>query len=367
MIKKKFLLVEYTAHFRNALDNFKMFKKFYNCYFLTTKENKNKIKLNNNKIIFKLPRFLILFYVILNGYKYKYIYFSTPHELPDYPVGIKRKISFLYTFLLHSIIFLIYKKKVILQLRSLHRYFPNIKSIPKNVIFYNKLRNLYLQNCQNIVCESEYLKKKLIRKLGKINCFDKKIIVLYYAYSKQNTKIKIKFSKKKLNIGILGTVDNNRKDYNILIKILENKFFLDKKISLTFLGAANNYLGKKKIKEFSKFSKKIISKNYFTEKDFLKIGKKCDFLISLNNKTNFYGEFRMSGCFGDSILLKKYLYCPSFEDPYREFSDFTFYFENPNHVINNIKLCTTKNQTIFFNKFKYEQSIETIENNFEIK
>ena len=75
----------------------------------------------------------------------------------------------------------------------------------------------------------------------------------------------------------------------------------------------------------------------------------------------------MSGCFGDSILLKKYLYCPSFEDPYREFSDFTFYFENPNHVINNIKLLTSKNQTIFFNKFKYEQSIKTIENNFEIK
>jgi hypothetical protein len=35
----------------------------------------------------------------------------------------------------------------------------------------------------------------------------------------------------------------------------------------------------------------------------------------------------MSGCFGDAILLKKYLYCPSFEDPYREFSDFTFYLK----------------------------------------
>jgi hypothetical protein len=39
--------------------------------------------------------------------------------------------------------------------------------------------------------------------------------------------------------------------------MLKNKFFLDKKISLTFLGSANNDLGKKIINEFSKFSKKI--------------------------------------------------------------------------------------------------------------
>lgn len=366
MNKKKFLLVEYTAHFRNAIDNFEIFQKFYDCYFLTSKENRNKIKLQEKKITFRLPQFLILFYVILNGYKYRYIYFSTPHEYPDYPISIIQKISFLYTFILYSIIFLIYKKKVILQLRSLHRYFVDIYSTQKKLIFYIKLRNLYLQNCQNIVCESEYLKKKLIRKLGKIKCIDKKITVIYYAYSKRNTKIKIRFNKKKLNIGILGTVDIHRKDYNILFEMLKKNFFLNKKISLTFLGATNNDLGKKKINGFSKFSKDIISKNYFTEKEFLKFGKKCDFLISLNNKTNFYGEFRMSGCFGDAILLKKYLYCPSFEDPYREFSDFTFYFENINSMVNNIKFCTNRNKTIAFDRIKYEQLIKTIKTNFEI-
>ena len=189
MNKKKFLLVEYTTHFRNAFDNFKIFQNFYDCYFLTSKEKENYIKLKNKKIIFKLPQFLILFYVILNGYKYRYIYFSTPHEFPDYPKNIKEKFFFYYTFILYLIIFLIYKKKVILQLRSLHRYFPEIKLIQKKQIFYNIFRNLYLQYCRNIVCESEYLKNKLIKKIGKKKCNNKKIIVLYYAYSKRNSKI----------------------------------------------------------------------------------------------------------------------------------------------------------------------------------
>jgi len=367
MNKKKFLLVEYTTHFRNALDNFKIFQKFFDCYFLTSREKQYYVKLKNKKIVFKFPQFLILFYVILNGYKYRYIYFSTPHELPDYPKGIKEKIFFFYTFILYSIIFLIYKKKVILQLRSLHRYFPKIRLIKKKQRFYNIFRNLYLHFCNNIVCESKYLKNKLIKKIGKKKCVDKNIIVLYYAYTKKISKIKFRINKKKLNIGILGTIDSKRKDYTMLIKILKNKYFFNKEIFLTFLGAANTSLAKKKIDEFSKFSKKIISKHYYTDHEFLKFGKKCDFLISLNNKKNFYGEFRMSGCFGDAILLKKYLFCPSFEDPYREFSNFSFYFKNLGHLISNIKFCTNKKQTIIFEKLKYEDLNKTIKDNFDIK
>ena len=249
-----------------------------------------------------------------------------------------------------------------MQLRGLHRYFPEISSRLNKPTLYSRLRKFYLDQCKIIVCESEFLKKELKQKLSGI----KNIIVIYYAYSKKNVKVKFKFDKKKLNIGILGKVDNNRKDYNMLTRILKNKFFFDTKISLTFLGSANNNLAKKKIKEFSKLSNKIISKNYFIEKDFVKFGKKCDFLISLNNKTNLYGETRMSGCFGDAILLKKYLYCPTFEDPYREFSDFTFYFKNVINLVSDVKLRSKKNKTIFFDRSKYERLIKTIKKNFQI-
>jgi hypothetical protein len=364
MNKQKLLLIEYTAHFRNALDNFRIFEKFYDCYFLTTKKNKNKINLINKKITFRFPQFLILFYVIFNGFKFKYIYFSTPHEYPDYPNTLIQKIYFIYTFILYLIIFLIYKKKIIFQLRSLHRYFPNISSVHKKRIFYSRLRNFYLQKCENIICESEYLKKKFINMFGKKNCLNKKILVIYYAYSRRKVKIKMKFNKKKINIGILGTVDKNRKDYSILTKVLEHKFFLYKKISLTFLGSLNTKFSKDKIKEFSKFSKNIITKKYFTEKEFQKFGKKCTFLISLNNKTNFYGKYRMSGCFGDAIILKKYLYCPSFEDPIREFSNFTFYYKNFKSMIKNIILYTKKSKTVAFDSHKYERTLKNIKNNF---
>ena len=82
-----------------------------------------------------------------------------------------------------------------------------------------------MQNCHNIICESEFLKKKLISMLGKNNCLDKKILVIYYAYSKKKNKIKVNFNKEMINIGILGAVDQNRKDYSILFKLLEIDFF----------------------------------------------------------------------------------------------------------------------------------------------
>ena len=106
MIKKKFLLIEYTAHFRNALDNFKIFEKFYDCYFLTSKKNENKINLKNNKITFKLPQFLILFYVIFNGYKFKYIYFSTPHEYQIIRVLNSKIFFFIHFTLLYNFCYL---------------------------------------------------------------------------------------------------------------------------------------------------------------------------------------------------------------------------------------------------------------------
>ena len=138
-----------------------MFKKFFDCYFLIDKKNKNKVRLDKKKIIFKLKKIFILFYVIFNGYKYRYIYFSTPHEYPDYPKGLIKNINFFYNFILYSIIILIYNKKVILQLRGLHRYFPEINLKLNKSTLYSNLRNFYLRQCKVIVCESNFLKKKL--------------------------------------------------------------------------------------------------------------------------------------------------------------------------------------------------------------
>ena len=363
MYKKKFLLVEFTAHHRNALDNFKLFKKFFDCYFLIDKKNKNKIKFSKQKIVFKLPKFLILFYVIFNGYKYRYIYLSTPHEYPDYPKGLIQNVNFFYNFILYLIIILIYNKKIIMQLRGLHRYFPEINLRLNKSTLYSYLRNFYLKQCKVIVCESSYLKKKLINYLGKENCFNKKIFTIYYTYPKKKLKIIYKFNKKKLNIGILGTVDEKRKDYQQLNSLLKNEYLKKKELTLTFLGSANSAFGKKTIKEFSKLCKKIVSKNYFTEKEFLRFGKKCDFLISLNNKTNFYGEYRISASFGDATLLKKQLYCPAFEDPLREFSGFTFYFKKIEKIIDDLKNSKFKKKVINFDLLNYKNTIFFIKKN----
>jgi hypothetical protein len=364
MPNKKFLIIEFTAHFRNAQDNFYFFSKLFDCFFLINDSNKNKIKLNSKKkIIFKYPKFLIYFYILLNGFKYRYIYISTPHEYPDYPKGFKQNLLFIYEFILNYLIIKIYTKKIILQLRGLHRYFPKINKKINQPTIFSYFRNLYLNECRYIVCESFFLKKTLIKELGFFKSKNKKIYVIYYAYPKKNQKIKIQY-KKKLNIGILGSVDPFRKNYDQLIKLITNNYFNKEKLTITILGSAGTEYAKNKINEISKYCKKIIHKDYLSNKEFYKYGSKCDFLLSLNTKNNFYGKYRMSGCFGDAIVLKKPLFCPYFEDPYREFANFTFYFKSIKEILYQIKKNLNTKRFIKFNTLNLLENYIVIKKKF---
>ena len=360
MSKDKFLLVEFTAHFRNAYDNFKFFKKYFNCFFLIDKKNENKVQIKKGKIVFLLPKFLIHFYILLQGYKYKFIYLSTPHEYPDYPNGLKQKLYFIYEFILYIFIFKFYKKKIIIQLRGIHRYFADINTKINKPGFYSYLRNLYLHNCNIIICESKFLRKTLIKKIGLKNCKNRKIWVFYYAYPQKKRSISVKY-KKNLNIGILGSVDPIRKNYDQLLILLKNKFFQKRNVTLTFLGSAQTKFASNKINYIRNYCNKIVSKKYFSDKEFLKYGKNCDFLISLNTTTNFYGKYRMSGCFGDAILLEKPLYCPKFEDPNREFNNFTIYFDDISKIVFYIKKYTKFKQIISFDHLNLKENILNVE------
>ena len=365
MYNNKFLIIEFTSHFRNALDNYFFFSKLFNCFFLINDSNKSKIKLNNKKkIIFKYPKFLIYFYILLNGFKYRYIYISTPHEYPDYPKGIKQNLFFIYEFILNYLIIKIYKKKIILQLRGLHRYFPKIHNKINKPAIYSYFRNRYLNECKYIVCESFFLKKTLINELGFIKSKNKKIYVIYYAYPKKKQKIKIQY-KKELNIGILGSVDPFRKNYDQLIKLIRNNYFNKNKLTITILGSVAGKYAKNKVQEISRYCKKIIHKDYLSNKEFYDYGSKCDFLLSLNSKNNFYGEYRMSGCFGDAIILKKSLFCPYFEDPYREFSNFTFYFKSIKEILAQIKKNFNSKKFIKFNTLNLRENYIIMKKDFK--
>ena len=96
------------------------------------------------------------------------------------------------------------------------------------------------------------------------------------------------------------------------------------------------------------------------EKKFRKWGKDCDILMSLNTRTNYYGKYRLSGSFGDSINLQKKLIAPFFEDPLREFSDFTTYYKSKNHLL---KILSSKSLSKFncnFDKFLIKKNLERI-------
>ena len=65
-----------------------------------------------------------------------------------------------------------------------------------------------------------------------------------------------------------------------------------------------------------------------SEEDFLRMGKDCDILLSLNKEEKYYGNYKGTGSFGDAMYLQKSLIIPAFADPIYEFSDFCYYYKN---------------------------------------
>jgi hypothetical protein len=146
------------------------------------------------------------------------------------------------------------------------------------------------------------------------------------------------------------------KRYNRIILNHKNK------IKIYFLGRSNKLLTSKYLRKFFKYNIRYFN-GYLSEKRFYKWGHDCDILFSLNTKTNFYGKYRLSGSFGDAINLKKLLFAPHFEDPNREFSDFTVYFKNSADLI---KKFVSNKKNPNFDKFYYKPNLINIVNNLKL-
>ena len=155
---------------------------------------------------------------------------------------------------------------------------------------------------------------------------NKRFTCLYIAHTDENLS-EVNNTTDKLKIGLLGAIDEDRKNYDIIFDAL-NKI-KNKEIHIFFLGSNLNQKSKKVIEKFNKFKTYFFS-GYLPDDIFYEWGKKCNLLIS-TNKTDIvrgYGSLKGTGPFGDAIYLSRPLLILSRVDPIKEFSDFTFYYEN---------------------------------------
>ena len=156
-----------------------------------------------------------------------------------------------------------------------------------------KLLNLF-------VCENENLTNIFKKKFKKKNF---RVTTMYTRYFDKNVSFK-KNPNQNLVIGILGGMGTQA---GLDDMFNENDF--REKIKIVFLGKFNKELSENIINDFKNFNIEF-KKKMLTEKDFLRINKDCDLLVSLNKEEKHYGNFKGTGSFGDAMYLQKSLIVP---------------------------------------------------------
>ena len=330
-MKKKILILENFVHYRNAIESLKLYQKKYLVHLIIPHKDKFKIEKKNfkNCFFFKGPNFLIYFYVLIKSFKYNFVIIST---LPEYPSNLRsiRNIIFFIVYY-SSYIFLstVLKKKLILQIRNIDAYDLKKKTT------LNHMRNFFLKFTNKFICETKFISNVFKNNILK----NKNLKVTYQYISHSNNLLNKKRTKtKKFYIGILGAIDNEKKNYKI-IKNSFNKILIsnnDIDITLVFLGKIINSNSYKILKSFNGLKIKYFDK-YISEKNFKKWGSKCLFLISSINNSKKYGTIKPTGSFGDAIYLNKRLLINHSADPIKEFKSFALYFTNESQFYKNIK------------------------------
>ena len=325
-MKKKILILENFVHFRNATETKKIFSLEYNCSLIVNENQQHKIEKKNlkNIILYRGPNFLIYFYTLIISKKYDYIIIST---LPEYPENLKTIKNIFFTlsyYVSFFFSFMFIKKKLIFQIRNIHAFIPKKKTI------LSKLRFILLNLSNRYIFETKYLSEKY--KKNKI-FKNKKITYQYIShYNSENKRIRVNNEY----IGVLGAIDNSKKDYDLLLNSLKRLKKKNFKFTVIFLGKLLNKDSIQTIKKFSDFKIKFFKK-YISEEKFKKWGYKCKFLISPLKIKSGYGYLKPTGSFGDSIYLNKRLLINYKADPYKEFKTISSYLYNKNDFFNKIK------------------------------
>ena len=248
-------------------------------------------------------------------------------------------------------------------IRDNNKYFRNnYKDLIEK--FLNFTRN---KSLKKIYCLFFETKSLMVNFKKKINIKNLNCLVIYPLHF-ENKKIQInKLSSKVLRLGVTGMIENERKDYKLIIKAINSlNEKIQNKIVLVLLGGATNlektFLVEKMQKKIK--SKIIYQKNYIKEIQYKKLVSSCHSLLSINKK-NYGNNHKGTGSFFDAISYQKRMIINSHSDRQFEFKNFCYYYSDANQlskILNlffiNINKFRPLNRDVFTeysnNQIKYE-------------
>lgn len=140
-------------------------------------------------------------------------------------------------------------------------------------------------------------------------------------------------------IGVLGTIDNNRRDYETVFRALRCLSSWEReRLKLLFLAGPPPQTN---ISQFRRRISNLLEAEFPDEPGFLLSyiprGSSCDVLLAPLREEAGYGSTKGSGAFGDLLAMRKKLIAPKTSDPMQEFSAFAHYYRDDSELARILK------------------------------
>jgi hypothetical protein len=319
----KILIVELESHERIVGQLFSLFSGLGETEVYTTKKIAQYVKnVPINKII-DAPTFkgLRYFYLLWKSKSYDVVFFSTgPESLSKY-WHLLQNLGFCFlTYFLGS--------KTILNIRNIDSYWGEEKSNRLLKIGLNRfVRRLALVAVSSITFEYEatrcYAKEKA-------HNFPFKSSLIANLFSDRYLNRVLPFHQwdsEKLTIGLLGRIEEERKDYNFLVRVLKS-LGKDRReqIRIVILGACVDKTGGKITEKLSELISLEMRPGYLDEDQYDCWGAACDILLAPLHDNIGYGKNKGTAAFGEAIYFGKKVIIPKFSCPTGDFDNISLYY-----------------------------------------
>ena len=258
-------------------------------------------------------------YIFFRGFKVSKIVINTG---PEYESA---RIVFL-----SLLAYLPHKRKLIYTIRNPSQLSSGLENKKMNQI----LRRVLVTKSRSLIFENSAAERETLNLIPMV--VDKSRCILYTYFFEDPTEpfdgIK---NENQFVIGILGTINPVRRDYDIVLKcimLLKSKGY--KEVQLVFLGSCVDSSSSAIIGDFRELvTVRALVDDWLSDETFVEWGQGCDILLApLKFGLKQYGSGGSTGSFGDAIRLRKRLLIPEFADPLNEFSTLCDYYNDENSL-----------------------------------
>ncbi len=263
-----------------------------------------------------LRGFPFFIWLLFYGAKYDVINISTG---PD-----GSHISDLVRIVVFYLCCLVYGRKIVLTLRNIY---PYLESTPGLLAF---IRSRSIRHVRRFTFETHTMRRVFSRRA---NRQDMLLGVSYDKYADVtvpgDTRSTAPPRDGKIRIGLLGTVNEERRDYSMICDALQTMPAQQRsRLLFVTLGECREGANHRAIKALSAFVEVDCREGLLSERDLVARGRICDLLMASLTRERAYGTLRGSGSFGDAVYLQKRLILPQHADMEGEFAPMCIYYSD---------------------------------------